>query len=393
MEKEKNTEKQHHKKARKEIYVAASVREQRLIEEFSALIAIDSVSLCERAMADVLTKKLQEIGFTVSEDDAAQSSGGSAGNLYGYLPGTLPGDPILFSAHMDTVTPGIGKQALLLADGRITSAGDTVLGGDDVCGLLEILEGVRLAKESGKPYRSVEVLFPVAEELYGIGAAAFDYRRLLSKEAYTLDLSGHVGTAALLAPSIVSFTLEVTGKAAHAGFAPEKGIHAITALSDILCHLPQGHVDADTTCNIGKIQGGEATNIVPEHALAEGEIRSYHHARVFALLDGIKEKAETIAASYGASVSLSFTTHLQAYEISEDAPVVRRFQKACETIGVRSQLTSTFGGSDNNHFVQHGLSGIVLSCGMHQVHSTKEETFVSDLLAGANLVEALLTIE
>ena len=44
-----------------------------------------------------------------------------------------------------------------------------------------------------------------------------------------LDLSGAVGTAARRAPSIISVRAEIKGKAAHAGFEPENGIHAIFA--------------------------------------------------------------------------------------------------------------------------------------------------------------------
>ena len=188
---------------------------------------------------------------------------GTAGNVYGYLKGTLPGDPILFSAHMDTVRPGIGKKMFLNeATGKIESGKDTILGADDVTGLVEILEAVRHLQEEKIPYRDIEVIFPIAEELYIKGTDAFDFSQVKAKEAYVLDMGGAPGAAALRAPSLISFTVNMHGKASHAGFAPEQGIHAIRAVSLAISRIEQGQVDEDSTLNIGKISGGEGTNIM-----------------------------------------------------------------------------------------------------------------------------------
>lgn len=69
------------------------------------------------------------------------------------------------------------------------------------------------------------------------------------------------------------------GKASHAGFAPEQGIPAIRAVSLAISRIEQGQVDEDSTLNIGKISGGEGTNIIPELCTCEGEIRSYSHEK------------------------------------------------------------------------------------------------------------------
>ena len=55
-----------------------------------------------------------------------------------------------------------------------------VLGADDVCGIVEILEAVRIIQEQGVEHRSIEVLFTVAEEVYGKGAKVFDFSRVIS---------------------------------------------------------------------------------------------------------------------------------------------------------------------------------------------------------------------
>ena len=97
---------------------------------FRKLTAIDAPSFGERQMADRLIVKLKELGFEVEEDNAGEHFGGNAGNLYAYLPGDLPGDPVLLSGHMDTVEPSKGKKGIIGEDGVIRSAEKAVLGAD-----------------------------------------------------------------------------------------------------------------------------------------------------------------------------------------------------------------------------------------------------------------------
>ena len=246
------------------------VNEQRAVDEFQELTAIDAPSFGERQMADRLIVKLKELGFEVEEDNAGKHFGGNAGNLYAYLPGDLPGDPVLLSGHMDTVELSKGKKGIIGEDGVIRSAGKAVLGADDVAGLVEILEGIRSVKEAGVPHRDIEIFFTIAEELYIKGSSVFDFSKVRAKEAYVLDISGPVGSAAYKAPSLISYQVVVTGKASHAGFDPEHGIHAIAIASEAITQISQGHVDEETTCNIGLIEGGSGTNIVPEKCIVKG---------------------------------------------------------------------------------------------------------------------------
>ena len=370
-----------------------SIKEKRLLEEFQELTALDSVSFHERRMADRLKEKLRDLGFAVYEDRAAEVYGSEAGNVYGSYPGTLEGPPILLSAHMDTVEPGIGKRAVVHRDGRITSEGNTVLGADDVAGIAAILEAIRAVRESGRPHRGIEVLFPVAEEAYGKGSTVAEYERLQAKEAYVLDLSGPVGQASLQEPTFVSFEVEFVGRAAHAGFAPEQGIHAIAVAARAITQIRQGRIDSDTTVNIGKISGGKATNIVPESVRIEGEIRSYVHEKALEQMERIRETCERAAAESGAAARVSSRLHMLAYRVGEQENVVRRFRRVCSELAIPCVLTATLGGSDNNCFIQHGIRGIVLACGMNQVHSTEEFSSVQELVRCASIAAGLLMEE
>lgn len=369
--------------------------EKRIRELFEELVSIDSVSFSERQMADCLTDILKEMKFEVIEDLAGEHYGGNAGNLYGFLNGTGEGTSTLFVAHMDTVHPGASKKAVFHEDGKITSDGTTVLGSDDVAGIVEILEGIRLVQEQNIPHGDIEILFPIAEELYDKGSKVFDFSVVKSKQAYVLDFSGHVGKAALRAPSIVSFRVEIKGKASHAGFAPEKGINAIALMAEGISKIRQGRLEDETTLNIGLIHGGSMTNIVSENCVCEGEIRGYHHERVMELLEETKQIFETVietaqGTDKNAELLFSHEINIKAYAVDKNSGVVQRFCRACEKIGVEPELTETFGGSDNNVIVNQGIDGVVLSCGMNNAHSVHEYIEMEDLVKGAALVKELI---
>lgn len=368
------------------------VNTERIIKNFNKLVEFDSLSFNERKTADFINEYLKNLGFYVEEDKSGEKYEGNAGNIYGLLKGNIPGKPVLFSAHMDVVSPGKGKKAVYGDNGIITSDKTTVLGADDIAGIVEILEGIQMVKEQGADRRDVEVLFSIGEEAYIKGTDVFDFSKVKSENAYVLDLSGAVGTAAVKAPSIISFRITLKGIASHAGFAPEKGTNAIALMCSAVSEVKQGHTDEETTLNIGTINGGTATNIVSDYAECTGEIRSFNHDKALKCLEELKKIFDKTIENTKAEYEIIPDIHMKAYSIDENDDVVIRFKKVCANLGLKGELVSTFGGSDNNNLAANGLHGIVLSCGMYNVHSKSEYTTIEDLEKGAGLVAGLLCL-
>lgn len=363
----------------------------RLWKTFQELSGIYSPSFKERALCDALIKRLTDLDGNIFEDDAGSKIQGNCGNLYCYIPGSLDGPPLLFSAHLDTVEPAKGKQAFLHHNGKISSAGNTILGADDIAGVTVILEAVTRLKEQNIPHRSIELLFPVAEEKYGAGSSVFDYSLIKAKEAYVLDLSGAIGEAANAAPTIMSFEIKIHGKAAHAGFAPKSGIHAIEVAAKAIASLPQGEPVPGLTFNIGKFIGGESGNIVPALCIIEGEIRSLDHKAVLSYWNKVKTVFDTEGAIAGAKVEAKNKIELTAYQTPLDSSVVRRFLRACKKTGISPHIHSTFGGSDQNNFALHGITGLVMACSMHEVHSLSEYSNLHELENCVMIVMEIMT--
>ncbi len=365
------------------------INQNRLLKLFTELVEIDNPSRRERAMCDKIREKLNELGIDSYEDNTGAKIGGNAGNLYAYIDGTQNLPPLLLSAHMDSVEPATGKKAFFHPDGTITADSSTVLGADDLSGIVAILEALAVLKENNIPHRPLEVLFDVSEETYCTGIQQFDFTRIRSRETYVFDLSGPVGYAAYQAPSIMTFHADFHGRAAHAAFAPEDGIHAIKAAADAVTSIPCGHV-GDTTVNIGTVSGGSADNIVPEACTVTGEVRSFDDNSAKKQLIEIEDFMRKAASKAGATVDFQYKTLCIAYRVDRKDPVAKRFESVCAEIGLKSSFVITYGGSDNNHFFHQGIRGLVVASGMNNCHSRQEYTFVSELKNAARLALALI---
>ena len=365
------------------------INQKRLIDLFKELVSIDSPSLHERQMCDAIKSKLNELGIEATEDNAGEKIGGNSGNLFAFIDGGLDEKPILFSSHMDTVEPSHGKKAIIHEDGKITSDGTTVLGSDDLAGVCAIIEALRVLKESGEKFRPVEVLFTVSEETHCAGASLAPFDKIKSKECYVFDLSGDIGEASNKAPTIISYKVTLHGKAAHAAFKPESGVHALKCAADIISKIRCGKYDG-VTVNIGTINGGTATNVVAEHTVFTGEVRSFDDNLANNKLNEITDIINTVAESYGAEVKIESEICVRAYDVDENHPVAERFKNACREMGIEPSIVETYGGSDNNQFVPMGINGLVVSTGMNNCHSCDEFTTVGQLTRAAELALTLM---
>lgn len=364
-----------------------------VISYFLRLVAIDSESLDERAMIDALKLDLTALGAEISEDDCHKQTGGNAGNLYAYFPGTIDKEPLLFCSHVDTVTPGKGIKARIEGD-RIVSDGSTVLGADDKSGIAEIMTALKRIKDSGAAHAPIEVLFTVSEEIGLLGAKGFDKSRLKSRFGYALD-SHVVGDLITAAPSQNSWEATVFGKESHAGVAPEKGLNAIRIASEAIVAMPLGRIDFETTCNAGKIRGGEATNIVPNKVQVFGEVRSHNPAKLKRVTDDIQHAFESTVARYsdlGGKLEFVSKTEYQAFNIPSDAPVVKLAKEALSNLSIPCTIGSGGGGSDANIFTASGIQMIITGTGMENVHTVHEYIKIDELHRGVDFVEELIKL-
>lgn len=366
------------------------INEKRLLDEFLELVQIDSESKNERKIADTIKEKFAEAGLEVYEDDTMAKTGHGAGNLILTLPATVEdADTIYFTCHMDTVTPGNGVKPSI-KDGYVVTDGTTILGADDKTGIACLLEAVRILKEQNIPHGKVELVFTVGEEVGLVGSMALDASKLTAKYGYALDCDGKVGVIVTAAPTQAKIAARIYGKTAHAGVAPEKGISAITMAAKAVARMPLGRIDEETTANIGRFEGGRATNIVCDRVDILAEARSLVHEKMEAQAAKMKDAFESVAAEMGGRAEVDIQVMYPGFKFGDGDHVVEIAKRAVQEVGRTPSLHASGGGSDANVIAGHGIPTVNLAVGYEDIHTTDERMPIEELNKTAELVVAVI---
>lgn len=366
------------------------INNKRLLDSFLEYVQIDSETGNEKAFADYMVKELKALGGVVTTDNAGKALGSNGYNIYCTFEGTLPGDSILFSAHMDTVKPGIGIKPII-ENGIIRSSGDTILASDDKSGIAGIIEAVRSINEKKIAHRTFEVMFTICEEGGLRGAKSLDYSLIKSKKAVALDSSGNVGKIIAQAPGQIKIYADVIGKASHAGIAPEAGISAIQVAAHGIAKMKLLRIDEETTANIGTINAQYATNIVPDKVSIIAETRSRNYDKLQAQAKHMVESLQSACDEFGAKLECRCDTAYVSYNIPHDHALIKELCAALTDMGIEPAVGSTGGGSDVNIFNLNGINAVVLATGMTKVHTTNEFIEVKQLELTADLIYRLMT--
>lgn len=363
---------------------------QRLLDEFFELVQIDSETKHEEGIVEVLKGKMENLGFTVVEDDSKEVTGHGAGNLIATLKGNVDGaDPIYFTCHMDTVVPGKGIKPELREDGFIYSDGTTILGADDKAGIAALFEMAKVLKEEGKPHGDIQFIITAGEESGLVGAKAMDPSLLTAKYGYAVDSDGKVGGIVTAAPYQAKLWTTIHGKTAHAGVAPEKGVSAINIAAKSIAAMTLGRIDSETTANIGRFEGGQATNIVCDEVLIIAEARSINSEKLNKQTAHMVETFERTAAAMGGKAETEVKLMYPGFSFDEDAEVVQTAIEAIRNIGRNPELMTSGGGSDGNVFNGAGVPTVTLSVGYEEIHTKNERMPVEEL---NKLTELLIEI-
>ncbi|HZG73247.1 MAG TPA: M20/M25/M40 family metallo-hydrolase [Chondromyces sp.] len=354
------------------------INKERLLNEFLELIQIDSETKNESQIAKVLKQKFEDLGVRVYEDDTKEQTGHGAGNLICTLEGNESIDPIYFTSHMDTVVPGQGIKPSV-QDGYVVSDGTTILGADDKAGLAAMLEMIRVLKEQSIEHGTIQFIITVGEESGLVGAKALDSSLIKAKYGYALDSDGKVGNIIVAAPTQAKIKAVIYGKTAHAGVAPEKGISAITIAAKAISKMPLGRIDEETTANIGRFEGGQATNIVCDRVDILAEARSLVPEKMEAQTAKMKEAFESKAAEMGGRAEVDIEVMYPGFKFGEGDLVVEIARKAAEAIGRPCELLTSGGGSDANVIAGFGIPTVNLAVGYEEIHTTNERMPIEEL--------------
>jgi tripeptide aminopeptidase len=378
-------------------------------------LAIDGVTGQEKAIAEAIRDDLIALGVPASAirfDDAATRIPlpTETGNLIVDLPGTRPGPRLLFSTHLDTVPLCAGAKPRREGD-RIVGDGTTALGGDNRTGCALLVALTETLLKHDLPHPPITLLFTVREESGLHGAREMDPKDL-NGAVMCFNVDGRLASELIIgAVGQENWEVAITGKASHAGVAPDKGISATMVGALGLAETkaagwfgkivkPEGH----GTSNIGIFGGkngkpaGDATNVVTDYAWLRGEARSPSEEFTAKITAGIRaafEKARAqVTDTEGETAKVEFT-NVKAYppfNLAKDSPAVAHAAKAVKAIGLEPTFVFSNGGLDANWLDRHGVPTVTIGAGQYEIHTIKEYVHLPEYAQGCRLAVELATL-
>jgi tripeptide aminopeptidase len=368
---------------------ATQPERDQVVDDFVRLCEIESPSLRERAMADAVSEELRSLGLEVEEDGSSNETGSDAGNLLARLPAPDGARTILFCAHLDTV-PLDAPVQIERADGYVQNRNEAICGADNKAAVATILGAVRRATRHGAPV-GIEILFTTCEELALRGAKAFDRSRLRSEFGFVFDHASPIGELIVAAPTYYRVAADFHGKAAHAGIRPEDGRNAIVAAATGLSRLEFGRLDERTTANVGRIEGGTASNVVAERCRIELEARSLDAARASEVASGMVDTLAAAASDAECDVETIVEELFRGFRLPRTAPPVVAAAQALEAVGIEPSYVVTGGGSDANVLVADGFPCLNVANGTERNHEPGERVSVDALTTMLDVTLALVS--
>ncbi|MCE7947865.1 MAG: M20 family peptidase [Chloroflexi bacterium CFX4] len=300
------------------------------------------------------------------------------------------GKPILFLMHLDTVW-GLGT----LAERPIHIEGDRLIGPGtwDMKGsigvVLSVLEGLQ---ERGEfPNRPIWALFTTDEETGSLHS--WEIIEEIARQVglcLVMEFAATNGGIKTWRKGIANYQISVTGKASHAGNAPEKGINAVVELAHQTLRITElNRLELGTSVSVTVVQGGTAFNVIPDRATAQVDVRFKTQAEA----DRIHSALTTLTPVLeGAKIEV--TQRSQRPPMERDAKMISSYEQLkalTAELGIDLPEEGSGGGSDGNITSALGiptLDGLgPMGEGAHALH---EQVVISSIAARAAMLDALL---
>ncbi|PSH54906.1 M20/M25/M40 family metallo-hydrolase [Phyllobacterium endophyticum] len=379
-------------------------------------LSVEGVTGQEANIAAAVCDALKKIGVPESAirfDDANERIPlpTETGNLIVTLPGTRPGPRLLFSTHLDTVPLCAGAKPRREGD-RIVSDGTTALGGDARTGVAVLVVVAETLIKNSLLHPPITLLFTVREESGLHGARELNPEDL-GGAVMCINVDGQMASDLIIgAVGQENWEVEITGRASHAGVAPEKGISATMVGAMGLAEARRagwfGKVvksDGRGTSNVGIFGGkdnkpaGDATNVVTDYAFIKGEARSPESAFATKIAKGYEEafaKAQievTDDAGDTAGVKFSHVAAYPPFELGKDTAIVRRATKALQALGIEPVYVFSNGGLDANWLDKHGVPTVTIGSGQAEIHTIKEYVNLLEFEKGCRIGVLMATLD
>ena len=350
---------------------AARRAEPEVIETLRQLVLIESGSqhlpgLLQ--MADAVESRLKALGFATQRHKTTTGVGADT------VLGTLQGQgtqKIMLMAHLDTVYPvGTLKTQPFKREGqRLYGPGIA----DDKGGVATILHGLKILADLGwRNYRTLTVLFNPDEE---VGSRGSKDLIMQQADAHDVVLSfeptgthDHFGESLVLgAAGANTLTMEVKGRASHAGVSPAEGRNAVIELAHQLLQTK----DAAKGIPGAQLQWTQVAangprNQIPASAVAHADVRSTVPGSDQQLADAVKAKVASSRAVPDTETTIQLGDGRPAFRaIPAASALAEKGQSIYLELGRKLQILPMIGGATDAAWAgRSGKAVVVESFGL-----------------------------
>jgi len=300
--------------------------------------------------------------------------------------------PILLLGHLDTVYPmgTISKMPCRAVKGRLHGPG--VL--DMKSGIALMLYAIEALLEwnRGTLARPVTVWLVSDEEVGSASSRAATESLARGAEAVLVlePAAGRNGAVKTSRKGVGEYTLEVRGKAAHAGLDFEKGENAVVELARQIAEISK-LVDPGRgiTVNVGKASGGTRSNVVPAEAKAEVDVRVARAADG----RGLDRRLRALKP-FNRNCRLRISGGINRPPMEPSAKAADLYARAAAVargLGWKLDEAAVGGGSDGNFTAALGIPTLDgLGAVGEGAHAEHESVVISELPRRAALVAGLI---
>jgi succinyl-diaminopimelate desuccinylase len=370
----------------------------RLFDLLSELIAIDSQNPPgdERRIAQFVAAYLRKAGLKPELVELVPKRANVLCRIKGAAGKKGRTRELLVTPHLDTVPAGKSwHHAPLRATkkgGRIYGLGATDCKGNLACCLESICS---LCEDRAR--LGYDLLFcATADEESGSRAGL---EPLIAKKVVKPDaavvLDCEDFEIIVAQKGLLHAKLRLTGKRAHGAY-PWQGVNAVEAAARIIAAVSRQKFSYrrnawlhPPTVNTGTIRGGDKVNIVPDWCEAEFDFRFLPGMDHKTLVAGLKRQA----ARFSKSFEIEIEGVQQPYEIDRAHPLVRSFEKAMRSRGVRPKVTGSEGATVISFFQAAGIPSVATGFGTTGCcHVADEYVEAENLWKGAGVLEEFLKV-
>ena len=336
----------------------------------------------------IVAEEARKLGATVGTVPNQETGDHVLARFYPSSPGLQPARPILILCHLDTVFPlGTIQKTPYREDG------DKILGPgtlDMKAGIVIALAALEGAQNQGLT-RAVTLLCTSDEEI-GSHSSRTQIESLAKESELVLVMEGALpdGSLKTSRKGVGGFSITVHGRAAHSGGEHQAGRNAIEEMAHQIIAIQRlTDYSKGTTLNVGVIQGGTVSNVVPEECTCQVDVRVMQRGewdRVEATVKNLKPVLNDTRIEVRGGLNrppMPFDDMMKA--------TFGRARSIAARIGMDLTSGGSGGGSDGNLVAARGIP--VLD-GMGAVgegyHSEREYILAASLEQKARLIAALI---